>query len=184
MKLIYLFIPIIVVSLIVTAFRSTKDIVKKIYAFKQASLPGIKPNFSNENDIISSNEQIKKQEYRPSYNYWIYFEHSSSETIKITDVWLNGIRYEYQTETVKSLPVYKLIFTGLEHNDTTVLVPTTSNKVLQVVLKNISEKKAPVSNSIKKLVKENELLICYELNGKKYYKVIKEIKELQPDVRV
>jgi len=77
-----------------------------------------------------------------------------------------------------------MIFTGLEHNDTTILVPSTTNKVLQVVPTNLSLNKESTSSFITKLVKNNELVICFEWKGKKLYSSLKVLKELTPDVRV
>jgi hypothetical protein len=44
--------------------------VKKVYGYKQASIPGILPNYSEENDIHPSGKTKPKQ----NYNYWFYLE--------------------------------------------------------------------------------------------------------------
>jgi hypothetical protein len=152
--------------------------VKKVYAYKQASIPGIIPS-SDESDIKEPG--AKKIERKQNYNYWFYLSILKSEKITVTGIWIDGKQHEIKSETVTNLPVKKIIFTGLANNDTTIMVPVTSNKVLLVYPGN--EKKGDSKYALN-FARTNELVIRYVANGKTHYVTVKKIKELTPDVRV
>ena len=46
-----IFIPVFLLIIIVSGFTQVKPPVKKVYGYKQASIPGILPDYSEENDI-------------------------------------------------------------------------------------------------------------------------------------
>lgn len=152
--------------------------VKKIYAYKQASIPGILPDYSDDNDI--KDEKAKKPERKQNYNYWFYLTVPKTDNITITGLWISGKQYAIKSEIIKDLPVKKIVFTGLEKNDTTVMVPVTSNKVILVYP---SGEKLDDSKYALNLARTNELVIRYKRNGKIHYTTLKKIKELTPDVR-
>jgi hypothetical protein len=159
-------------------FTSTNAQVKKIYAYKQASIPGILPDYSDENDI--KDEKAKKPERKQNYNYWFYLSILKTDNITVTGLWISGKQYDIKTETVKDLPVKKIVFTGLEKNDTTIMVPKTSNKIILVYP---SGEKADDSKYALNFAKTNDLVIRYIRKGKILYTTLKKIKELTPDVR-
>ena len=162
---------------LVSGFVQVKPPVKKVYAYKQASIPGIVPVHTEENKT-----KQKKTERKQEYNYWFYMELPKSEKITITGLWISGIRYSLKEDAINDLPVKKIIFTGIEKNDTTVMVPFTRNKIILVYpagkMKEEKKGSAPVTD----IARTNELVISYTSKGKIYYASVKKIKELAPDV--
>jgi hypothetical protein len=160
-----------------TGFVQNKPPVKKIYGYKQASIPGILPNYSEENDIQPTGKNKPKQ----NYNYWFYLEIPKTEKITVTGLWISGIPHDIKSETVNNLPIKKIIFTGMEKNDTTIMVPATKNKIILIYPS--GESKPDDSKSALNLARLNELVIRYVQKNKTYYTTIKKLKELTPDVR-
>jgi hypothetical protein len=170
-----LLIPLICL-LVITINGSAQ--IKKVYAYKQASIPGIIPA-SDENDIKEKNGS-KKTERKQNYNYWFYLSITKTEKVTVTGLWIDGKQYDLKSETITNLPVKKIVFTGLEKNDTTIMMPATSNKVLLVYP--VAEKPSDSKYALN-FARTNELVIRYTSKGKTHYTTVKKIKELTPDVR-
>ena len=151
--------------------------VKKVYAYKQASIPG---NIigSGENDIEEKNG-TKQKEQKQNFNYWFYLSIPKKDKVTITGLWIEGRQYEIKSETITNLPVKKIVSTGLEKNDTTIMVPAITNKVVLVYPGGVK----PAGTKLK-LAGINELVIRYTWKGGIHYTTIRKIKELAPDVRV
>ena len=171
-------IPVILFIIIISGFTQVKPPVKKVYAYKQASIPGIIPA-SDENDI-KQNNGAKKTERKQNNNYWFYLSIPKRENISITGLWISGKQHGIKSEIVINLPVKKIVFTGLEKNDTTIMVPVTRDKIILVYP---SGEIPDDSKYALNFAKTNELVIRYTSNGKTHYTTIKKIKELNPDVR-
>ena len=154
--------------------------VKKVYAYKQASIPGnIVAN--NENEIKGNNGTRQKKDRKQNFNYWFYLSIPKKEKVTITGLWIDDKQYEIKLDTISDLPVRKIIYTGLQKNDTVIMAPVTSNNIVLVY-------PGPAKNNDSKYVlnfaRTNELVIRYIWKNKTYYTSIKKIKELTPDVRV
>ena len=172
-----IFIPVFLLIIIVSGFTQAKPPVKKVYGYKQASIPGILPNYSEENDIQPSGKTKPKQ----NYNYWFYLEFPKTEKINITGLWIAGIRHGIKADTITDLPVIKIVFTGMEKNDTTIMVPATKNKIILIYPS--GESKIDDSKYALNLARQNELVVRYTWQNKIYYTTMKKLKELDPDVR-
>jgi hypothetical protein len=172
-----IFIPVFLLVIIASGFTQVKPPLKKVYGYKQASIPGILPNYSEENDINPSGKTKPKQ----NYNYWFYLEFPKTEKINITGLWISGIRHDIKSDTITDLPVRKIVFTGLEKNDTTIMVPATKNKIILVYPSD--ESKIDDSKYALNLARQNELVIRYVWKNKTCYTTMKKLKELNPDVR-
>jgi hypothetical protein len=151
--------------------------VKKVYAYKQASIPG--NIIANDENDIPGNNGTRSTERKQNFNYWFYLSVPKKEKVSITGLWIDGKQYEIKSEAVPDLPVKKIIYTGLEKNDTTIMVPVIVNKVILVYPAAVK-----TAGSKLKLATTNELVIRYMWKGKIYYTSIRKIKELTPDVRV
>jgi hypothetical protein len=160
-----------------SGFIQVKPGIKKVYGYKQASIPGILPNYSEENDIKPTGKNKPKQ----NYNYWFYIELPKTERISVTGLWIAGIQHELKSETVNNLPVRKIIFTGSDKNDTTVMVPFSKNKIMLVYP--TGESKHDDSKYAINLARLNELVLRYVWKNRTYYTTLKKLKELNPDVR-
>ena len=177
------FIPIFFSIILISGFTQKKPPVKKVYAYKQASIPGILPDHSEENDI-KEKDGAKKVERKQNYNYWFYLEMPKAEKINITGLWISGIRHDIKAEIMIDLPVRKIIFTGLDKNDTTIMVPVTKNKIILVYPSGESKVESKViPHQVFSPIRENELVVSYTSKGKFFYTSIKTIRELNPDVR-
>ena len=173
-----IFIPFIFLFVIpASGFIQVKSPVKKIYGYKQASIPGILPNYSEENDIKPTGKKKPKQ----NYNYWFYVELPKTEKINVTGLWITGIQHELKSETVDNLPVRKIIFTGTDKNDTTIMVPSSKNKIMLIYPS--AESNFGDSKYALNLARLNELVLRYTWKNKTYYTTLKKLKELNPDVR-
>ena len=60
-----IFIPVFLLIVIVSGFTQVKPPVKKVYGYKQASIPGILPNYPEENDI----QPASKTKPKLNFNY-------------------------------------------------------------------------------------------------------------------
>jgi hypothetical protein len=174
-----IFIPIIFLFAITSfGFIQVKPPVKKIYGYKQVSIPGILPKNAEKNGIQPTGKTKPKQ----NYNYWFYLKISKPEKIKITGLWIGGIAYNIKAETIDQLPVKKIILTGTKKNDTTIMVPYTKNKVMLVYPSGESINELIKTNPLKNIAMANELVIAYSWKNKTYYSTLKKLKELSPDV--
>ena len=174
-----IFIPVLFLAIIVSGFAQVKPPVKKFYGYKQASIPGIIPNYEENRDI----QPTRKTKPKQTYNYWFYLEIPKTEKINITGLWISGIQHDIKAETINDLPVKKIIFTGLDKNDTTIMVPVTKNKVMLVYPSGETKNKKINSNYIRQLTSTNELVIRYLWKNQTHYTTLKKLKEINPDVR-
>ena len=173
------FIPVILFAVIMSGFTPVRAPVKKIYGYKQASIPGILPSYIEENDI----KPISKSKQKQNFNYWFYLEIPKTERINVTGLWIEGIPHNVKTETITNIPVKKIVFTGLEKNDTTIMVPSTKNKVMLISPSGESRDTIIRSKYISNLAYTNELVIRYSWKNKTYYATVKKLKQLMPDAR-
>jgi len=153
--------------------------VKKVYAYKQASIPG--NIIANDENDIKENNGSRPIERKQNFNYWFYLSIPKKEKITITCLWIDGNRYEIKQDSINNLPVKKIIYTGLQKNDTIIMAPVTKNKIVLVYPGAI---KTNDPKPVLSFARTNELVICYIWKNKTYYTSIKKIKELTPDVRV
>jgi len=170
-KLFFLF------ALVGVIYLSSCSEIKKIYAYKQASLPGIRPGV-----ITAENgESIQLPQRQNSFNYWFYISHSNSEVITITGVWINGKKHFIKSETVDRLPVLKFNLDALSARDTITLVPATNNAVTLIYPTGENIKTEKISKHLSRLIKENEFVVEYVRKGKKFLATKKQIKQLKAE---
>ena len=150
-----------------------------MYAYKQATISG--NIIANDENDIPGNNGTRKIERKQNFNYWFYLSVPKKEKVTITGLWIDGKQYEIKQDSITDLPVKKIIYTGLQKNDTIIMVPATTNKILLVYPGTI---KTNDSKYVLNLLRTNELVIRYTWKNKTYYTSIKKIKELTPDVRV
>lgn len=174
-----IFILAFSLNIIVACFAQVITPVKRSYGYKQASIPGIIPRYEENSDIQPTAKPKPKQ----NYNYWFYLEFSKTEKINLTGLWISGVQHDIKTEIINELPVKKIIFTGLDNNDTTIMVPVTKNKVVLVYPSGETTNKKTNSKYIKQLTTKNELVIRYLWKKQTHYTTIKKLKEINPDVR-
>jgi hypothetical protein len=152
--------------------------VKKIHAYKQASLPGILPRLPGDD---SNKERAGRKE---TFNYFIYLEVLKKENITLLSVFLSGKEVKIKPDTITTLPVIKMINTGASVNDTIILIKATKNRVVMITPSGEAKSNLPLSANHTKIIKENELVLFYSWKGKKYYKAVKKMMVLAPEAHV
>ena len=157
-------------------YAQSVSLLKKIYAYKQAGIPGILPTAANE----EGNNQ--KQSRSSIFNYWIYIETSRNVTITITDLWISGKRFNAKSETIIELPVNKINYSAASGIDTVLLVPYTTYKVLLTYPTGLNKSKSSTLKYFSGLISKNELVVGYIYKGIKYCKALKKMTTLEPEV--
>jgi hypothetical protein len=106
-----------------------------------------------------------------SVEYFFYVSASSTSGIQPVEIWLHGQRYTISRTTLIKSPVMS--------SGGTELIPKTKMAIRQLKW---NEKAMPLKTTpswLKKMMDENELIIVYFWKGKKYYKPLKKILELE-----
>jgi hypothetical protein len=151
--------------------------VKKIYAYKQASIPGIQPKLIT----LEGGESQQLPARKETYNYWFYTGVSKNEKIDVTSLWISGKKYNVKNEPVNNLPVIKVNYTAASVNDTVIMVPVTRNAVMLTYPSGEANDSVYLSKYLSSLVNKYELVIAYKWKGKKYYTFKKTIIALAPE---
>ena len=158
-----------VIAVCITATAQIKPVIKKIFAYRQTTVPGIPP--------------AGNAERKPTYNYWIYIENSGkSEKFSVADIWISGKRFSVKTEPVTKTPVMKLNYNGASRVDTVILVPESRYNVMLIYPSGKIRDSSIGSKYVSGLIKKSELVIGYFWKGKKYFAPIKAFISLEPDI--
>ena len=157
-----------VIPVCISATAQIKPVIKKIYAYRQATVPGIPP--------------AGNAERKPTYNYWIYIETLKSEKISVADIWISGKRFSVKTEPVTKTPVMKINYYAANGTDTVILVPETKYNVMLIYPSEKIKDSSIGSKYVSGLIKKSELVIGYFWKGKKYFAPVKAFISLEPDI--
>lgn len=160
-------IPVIALLLVFQSTFAQTVPVKKIYAYKQASLSGKKPS--------GKNEVEKKERYR------LFIAHNAKDAIKINGIWVMEEYYRFEVSSKLKSPVKQ---NEAEGSEQIILVPKTSHHVLELLLQEKQEPSPRPGSQLGKLLKMNEVVISYTWKGKQYFAIAKTIKELPPFIRL
>ena len=148
--------------------------VVKLYAYSQATLKGV-----NQKDVVAENGEDIKVKSKSGLNYLIYLSYNGTSPVKVTGVWINETAYNVKTESIKKTPVEM----GNNNDSKTItLVPKTKNKVLLLTPGSVIDNPAKLTGAKKKAVEDGELVVCYTVKGKKYYKAVNKVTVLEPAV--
>lgn len=144
----------------------------KVFGFEQEILPGtIAVNVKDENGNTVKKEAAKK-------NYFIYLSFKKAYSITPRQVFINGKAFTTETKQVKKTPVEYLNINALKDSKKMVLVPPTSNKVIELKIKKpVNVKK---SAWLEDLTHKYDIVISYVWKKKKYYVVLKDLNKIDP----
>jgi hypothetical protein len=150
----------------VTSFTQTgKYPVVKLYAYEQKVSGGA--NFSSDT------------KGRAAQRHFVYLLVRNDRAIDIETVWINGREVKQTTEPVQSpVNLEKSIKLGNQSSFET-LVPTTTHKVMQIVIGSEPEDDTRTAPS---RYSQYPLLIAYKEEGKLYYLGAKSWQKLSPQV--
>ena len=147
----------------------------RLYGYSQIVIPGVAPR-----DIIMEGGQQIPVERKQRKNTWIYLTFPTNVPLKQCELFINGKKYNIEAQYLTKTPV-----TYTDHNipdfpKTIEMVPATAGKVLQLIpTKEMSFKP---NSRLSKLMKENEVVVSYMLQGKKYYTTINKLTSIEPAV--
>jgi len=144
----------------------------KLFAFEQDNVPGTKPVVKDENGNTVRKVAAMK-------NYFIYLSFNKSYNISPTQVFVKGKPLIIRTVSSQSTPIEHVNSNIPNKPAKTVLVPATTNKVLQLHVNELEELSTK-TNDIKKLTDKNDVVVVYSWKSKKYYAAMSKIKKLEP----
>jgi hypothetical protein len=168
MKIKFLFSFFISFCFIAPGSGQVKCPVKKIYAYKQASLPGIQPR-TVENGGKERNE---------TFNYWIYLALPKNKSISIEHIWISGQKFSVKSEIIESSPITKINNSQVAGKETIELVPLTKLQVILIYPSGLINDNADLSAKARKKIEKNELVIYFTWKEKKRMVKKKLIKVL------
>lgn len=166
-----LLLSLVALCFMAQVFGQAKCPVKKIYAYKQASLPGIQP-------LTAENGGGERKE---TFNYWLYLIIPDSKNININNIWIVGKKFSVKTETVETTPVNKSNNISGAGNETIELVPKTKHRVILIYPSGLNNEAEDLSARILKKIKKNELVFNFTWKEKKRFSGKKLIKVLNPE---
>ena len=158
-----------VVFLNSVAYSQTKGVIS-LYGFKQSVSGGKAPDVIEGSSVRTNGPGGK--------NYYIYA--TSPSRIYPSEIWIEGIQYGVSIRSIAKTPV--------EYSDEanigsqkTVLVPKTSEKLIQIIPVPITGKKS-TGTKVNSLSASNELVVVYKQHGKFYYTALKSLSRLESAV--
>lgn len=156
--------PFVCFLFILNSVNAQTAPVKKIYAYKQASLGGKKPS---EHETAVS----KKEQYR------LFIAYTGKGPLIIEGVWIEQEYYRVRMMPATRTPVLQ---GQQEGNERVTLVPKTSDTVRELqVLEKVEPAPRPGSQ-LGNLLKTNDFVVAYRWKGKQFYATSKTIKALSP----
>jgi hypothetical protein len=155
-------IGMIAITLMVSAFCGAQPEIK-LYGFSQVSTPGMVP----QRDFSVPGEKP----WKAVITYYLYLSLNPSARIQPREIWIEGKRFAV-TSSVVHAPV--------KSPSGVTLVPHSKFKIIELHKKDSLPALNAPSLKLKKLIRENDLVVYYSWQGRKYYRVLKEIRELEP----
>src|SRR5215469_2026743 len=129
--------------------------VIRVFAFEQQSYPGTKPaNAKDENG-----NSIKKAADKE--NYFLFLSFKKTYSITPDQVYIKGHAFQIQTIITRKTPVEYGVSSVPGNPQKQVLVPKTSNKVIEIQLAEMLQQEQPTTN-VQQLVSANDIVIRYK----------------------
>ncbi|HEX5653941.1 MAG TPA: hypothetical protein VFX58_12760 [Chitinophagaceae bacterium] len=150
------------VASLLASFYSLAQPNVKLYGYSQLSTPGMVT------DKKAANKPGKS--WDAALDYFIYLSFNRALSIQPKEVWIKGKRFTITSSKTVATPVYS--------PGNTLLVAQSSSKVMELKHDSPLPTLASASLWLKNMISQNELVVAYSWKGKKYYKALKSIKEL------
>lgn len=152
----------LLVASLLAGFYSLAQPPIQLYGYSQLSTPGMVT------DKKAANKTGKS--WDAALDYFFYLSHDRSLQIRPAEIWIKGKRFAVTESKAVPSPVYS--------PGNQLLIAKSSSKVVE--LKHDSPLPALPSPPVwlKKMISQNELVLAYKWKGKKYYKALKTIREL------
>jgi hypothetical protein len=111
-------------------------------------------------------------------NYFIYLSVKQKHSITPQQVFIQGEAFSVETTIMEKTPVRHVNNNIPGSPEQTTLVPTTNKKVIE--LKVADPLQVERTSKLQKLTRENDVVVSYTWNNKKYFAVLKKLKKLDP----
>lgn len=144
-----------------------------LYAFEQPLTPGIQ----KARDIDESGNRVAANETSPMRNYMLYAVSPSSARLYPVTLWLKGTQYGVKPKAVAKTPVTHTIYANPNNPEKRVLVPETSQKVLELIPTDVYADKA--FPAAERLAGTNDVVFVFRQGGKFYYKTLPRVTRLE-----
>jgi len=148
--------------------------VIKVFAFEQENYPGTKPSAGTKDE---NGNPIKKA--ADSKNYFIFLSFKKTYSVTPIQVFIHGQAFKIENVITRQTPVEYTVNSIPGKPGKKILVPKTSNKVVEIQLSEISlqEKKTAY---VQQLASTNDVVITYKWNNKKYFAKEKKMQKMEP----
>jgi hypothetical protein len=144
----------------------------KIFAFEQESLPGTIPvRLNNENGNSTKKAAARK-------DYLIFLSFNKKENISPELVYIKGNPFKIKLTRIRSTPIELVNNTIPGHPEVTTLVPTTSNRILELKINN-NNTWSPKPGVARKLTEKNDMVIAYRWKKETWFIALKKILPLE-----
>lgn len=143
--------------------------VIKLYGYSQETFYGMVP----QRDIPSENGETRPKKPNSTINYYLYVAVNASTKITPLKIFIKDQWYEARNSKQVKTPVF------IEMPFKKTLVAATKMKVLQFQKADSATVSKP-SSTLKKMMKQSELILSYSWKGRIYYTTLKKITILEP----
>ena len=147
--------------------------VIKVFAFEQQSYPGTVPARTKDENGNSIKKDADKK------NYFLFLSFKKTYSITPDQVYIKGQEYQIQNIGTRKTPVEYAANSIPGNPQKQVLIPKTSNKVIEIQPGEMLQQEQMAAN-VQHLVNENEIVIRYKWNNKKYFVTEKKLKKIEP----
>jgi hypothetical protein len=158
--------PILFILCLIVAGEARSQ---KLHAYSQRIVPGTRQA------TFDKDGNLNMEKRKEIWQHPLYLEIPAGKDIRVTEVWLNGERYAFDTATVKG-PVVEETGLSVPGQSGKILIPSTDKKILHIMLKG----KIDVTDKNKrKITGRKKVVVYYTRNGKTCYRSSNKIQELQ-----
>jgi hypothetical protein len=147
----------------------------KLYAYKQPVIGGAPQRTT----ITENGQPVENNNQRSRTNYLIYLEAPSGTRVIPVELWIEGENYGVSSTDIKT-PVETSSASLPGQEKANVLVPATSNKVVQLNIRPITISKA--NAAAKAASQSNQVVLVYKIGSRFYHAVVKELTMVEPVV--
>lgn len=148
------------ISLFFIAFQLNGQPECRLYAFAESHTKG----------IVRQREPGNNKPVNAITEYYFYLACPATKVLKTTELWIKGNRHFIKNTKTVSSPVVT--------RNNKILVPASNLKITQITAGNQYDNRLKPSSWLRRTVNENELVVVYTCQGKKYIRSVKKITKL------
>jgi hypothetical protein len=124
--------------------------------------------------VVDEKGKIHNEKKAGATNLFIYLEVPAGEDIEVSELWIKGMKYSFETRVQQSPVTLNtgLSMPGLQEK---ILIPPTKNVLIRITPQdqmNITDK------TTRKIVKHNEIVVYFNRKGKRCQKILEKAEEV------